>query len=354
MDHVYVRTAANHLVEFVNNDVGGRLWNAYDLTFGAPGATTVAGSPDAFYNASDGLIHVYVEAANGDLVEYVNDNAGGHPWNTYDLTYGASGGSAVSGTPSAFYNSADGLIHVYVVAANGFLVEYDNGNVGGHPWNAWGLSAGASGGGPVGGPPSAFYNSADGLIHVYVQGANGDLVEYDNGNVGGVPWNAWDLSVGASAGGAITGTPSPFYDSADGLIHIYVRAGNGQLTEYVNGNVGGHLWNAWGLSIGASGGGLIAGSPSALDRLRHWSHPHLRPGCERAPHGVRQRERLGRAVERLGPDHRHRWAERGQRSQRHPRSLIRLPRWSTRAIAIARVDRPAMSPGRELARPGTA
>ena len=262
--HVYVRSVANDVVEYVDNAAGGRLWNSYDLTFGGGNTSPVGNSPDAFYDPADGRIHIYVQAVDGDLVEYVNDNVGGHPWNQYDLSFGASGGGPIVGSPSAFYDPADGLIHAYVRDTHGNLVEYDNGHVGGVPWNAWGLSVGASGGGPVTGTPDAFYLRTDGLIHVYVPGPSGDLVEYDNGHVYGVPWNAWDLSYGASGGGTITGTPNAFYDPADGLIHVYVTASNGQLTEYDNGNLNGHPWNAWGLSFGASGGGPVTGSPSAL------------------------------------------------------------------------------------------
>ena len=262
--HVYVRASNGQLTEYDNGNVGGHLWNAWGLSSGASGGGPASGSPAALNLSADGLIHVYVSGANGDLTEYDNGHVGGVPWNAWDLSSGAGGGGTITGTPSPFYNPSDGLIHVYVRASNGQLTEYDNGNVGGHPWNAWDLSSGASGGAPVSGSPAALYLSADGLIHVYVAGANGDLTEYDNGHVGGIPWNAWDLSSGASGGGTITGTPSPFYNPSDGLIHVYVRASNGQLTEYDNGNVGGHPWNAWDLSSGASGGAPVSGSPAAL------------------------------------------------------------------------------------------
>jgi hypothetical protein len=168
----------------------------------------------------------------------------------------------VSGSPSSTVYFSDHLIHVYVQASNGHLVEYDNGNLGGHPWNAWDLSAGASGGGTVNGTPSATIGD-DGLLHVYVQGGNGHLTEYVNGNVGGHPWNAWDLSIGASGGGPVSGSPSAFDDFLEGLIHAYVIGPNGDLIEYDNGNVGGNLWNAWDLTLG-SGGPTLSADPNAL------------------------------------------------------------------------------------------
>jgi len=62
----------------------------------------------------------------------------------------------------------------------------------------------------VAGSPSAYENFEDGLIHVYAPGPGGDLVEYDNGNVGGVLWNAWDLTVG-SGGPPIGAGPDAFF-----------------------------------------------------------------------------------------------------------------------------------------------
>jgi len=176
---------------------------------GSPGPAPQPPSiPSAIYDARDHRIHVYARAlTSGDLVEFVDDNVGGRLWNAYDLSFGASGGGPISGSPSAFADPADGLIHVYVRSAGGQLVEYDNGNVGGVPWNAWGLSTGASGGGPVGGSPDAFLDAGDGLIHVYVAAASHDLTEYDNGGVGGVLWNAWDLTLGS--GGPTVGSNTP-------------------------------------------------------------------------------------------------------------------------------------------------
>ena len=262
--HAYVCGANGDLVEYVDDGANNRQWNAYDLTFGGGGATPVTGTPSAFYDPADHLIHVYTRSVYGDLVEYVDNNLGGHVWNQYDVSYGAPGGSPINGTPSAFYDPADGLIHVYAEASDGYLVEYDNGAVKGHPWDAWGLSIGASGGGMVAGTPDAFFDPQDGLIHIYIQATQGDLVEYDNGHLLGRPWNAWDLSFGASGGGVVTSTPSAFLDPSDHLIHIYVQGPTSNLMEYVNANYGGHPWNGWDISYGASGAMPMVGNPSAL------------------------------------------------------------------------------------------
>jgi len=267
LHHVYARSSGGHLIEFVDDGLNGHQWNAYDLSFGAGGGGAVGGDPSAFDVFLGGLIHVYVQAGNGDLTEYVDDNVGGHLWNAYDLSFGASGGGPIVGAPSALQHFlGDNLIHVFARSASGQLVEYVNGNVGGHLWNAWDLSAGASDGGTVGDSPDAIEGYPDGLLHVLVQGPGGALMEYVNGNVGGQLWNAWDLSAGASGGGGVSGKPSVMEDGGS-LLHVYAQGPGGHLVEYVDGNVGGHLWNAWDLSVGASGGGTVAGSPSAYENF---------------------------------------------------------------------------------------
>ncbi|HXX91536.1 MAG TPA: CHAP domain-containing protein [Acidimicrobiales bacterium] len=259
--HVYVVSNIGHLVEYVNDGVDGHSWNAWDLTAGASDPVTVSGTPSVFYDPADGLIHAYVQGPDGYLFEYVDGGLLGHLWNAWGLSAGATGGGPVAGSPSAFLDPADGLIHVYAQGPGGQLTEYDNGNVGGVPWNAWGLSIGATGGGPVTSDPTAFFNPLDGLIHVYAVGTGGDLTEYDDGHWGGRPWNAWDLSVGASGGGPVASQPSLVASGPDHLIHLYVRAANGDLVEYDNGNVGGHPWNAWDLTYGSQGP-VIGGDPT--------------------------------------------------------------------------------------------
>jgi hypothetical protein len=256
--HSYVWSGSGDLVEYVNQSYGGRSWNAWDLTYGA-GAGHIAGSPDVLLDRS-GLIHIYVQAANGDLMEYVDDNYGGRTWNAWDLSYGANSGP-VGGTPSAFQD-ANGMIHIYVASAGGDLMEFVDNNYGGRIWNAWDLSWGAGGGGHISGAPDALVDHS-GMIHVYVSAATGALTEYVPNNYGGHIWNAWNLSGGAGYGSPMAGSPSAFVDPA-GMVHVYVSSLGGHLTEYVPDNYGGHIWNAWDLSGGAGYGSPVAGSPSAL------------------------------------------------------------------------------------------
>lgn len=284
LTHDYVQTANGHLVEFVNDDVGGHLWNAYDLSAGAPGGGLIASNPIAEYGccfiSTDPYIHVYVRTPAGDLVEYVNNNVGGHLWNAYDLSAGAGGGGPIVGKPAVAYDYYDNTPHVYVDTPSGQLTEYAHDNANGHAWNAYDLSYGAGTGGPIAGDATAFesYTLNDRFIHVYARTTGGDLVEYVDNNTGGHLWNAYDLSYGAGGGGPVGGSPVGFLldtpCGGDGLIHVYVTTPIGLLTEYVNDDVGGHLWNAYDLSAGAGGGGPVTGTPSltfadCLDRFVH-------------------------------------------------------------------------------------
>ncbi len=250
--HFYGRGANSDLVEFVNDDAGGRLWNSYDLSRYASGGAPVADSPTVVFN---GLIHVYVEGADGDLMEYVNDDAHGQLWSAYDLTVAGRGGW-ITGTPSAVW---DGALHIYVRGANGHLMEYVNDDAGGSLWNSYDLSSSAGGdGGTIAGSPAAVHT---GPIHVYVMNAAGNLIEYVNDGAGGHLWNAYDQSALAGGGGPVSGTPSVV---VDGAIHLYVRDAAGDLVEYVNDGADGHTWNEYDLSDFAGAGTPVVGSPAAV------------------------------------------------------------------------------------------
>lgn len=55
----------------------------------------------------------------------------------------------------------------------------------------------------------------------------------------------------------------PFIDIRDDLVHSYVPGPVGYLVEYVDGALLGHQWNAWDLTAG-SGGPTVTGNPSAV------------------------------------------------------------------------------------------
>ncbi len=71
------------------------------------------------------------------------------------------------------------------------------------------------------------------------------------------------LSVGAGGGGAVAGTPGAVYDAGQDIVHIYVRSPGGHLVEYVSDHAFGQVWNAYDLT-GDSGGPGVEGTPSPV------------------------------------------------------------------------------------------
>ena len=253
--------AAVPLQEFASDHVNGRIWNAYNHTADAGGPPIMA-TPAALYLADQGMAHVYAQAANGDLVEFVSDHLNGRTWNAYDLSAEA-GGPPIAATPSALYLADQGMAHVYAQAANGDLVEFVSDHLNGRTWNAYDLSASA-GGGPVAGSPSALDVADQGVVHVYVRrAADNDLVEYVSDHLNGRTWNVYDQTVDAG-GTVVAGSPVAVYVEEQGVVHVYVRRSDNDLVEYVSDHLNGRTWNVYDLSA-STGGPSLGTDPSALD-----------------------------------------------------------------------------------------
>ncbi|MGH9046508.1 MAG: hypothetical protein ACRDVW_04255, partial [Acidimicrobiales bacterium] len=241
--HIYARAANGDLTEFINDGANHRLWNSYNLTQITQGPT-IAGDPDAtFYGP---VVHVYGEASNGDLIEFVNDGSGGRLWNSYDLTQIAAG-PALGGDATPIVNGS--VDRIFARTSGGDLVEYINDGANGQLWNAYDLTTLSSGPEIAGDPNAVLIGST---VHVYAISATGDLVEFAGS---GQSWTATDLTA-ATSGPTLTGRPSPVVDQ--GIIDVFTRATNGSLTEYSDNN-GGNLWNSYTLA-----GPNMAGDPSAI------------------------------------------------------------------------------------------
>ncbi len=241
--HVYARAANGDLTEFINDGFGGRLWNAYNLTV-ITGGPTIAADPDAtFYGP---IVHVYGEASDGDLIEYVNDGFGGRLWNAYDLT-AAANGPELGGDATPIVSGA--VDRVFARSAGGDLVEYINDGAGGRLWNAYDLTQLSSGPALAADPNPVLVGST---VDVFAVATNGDLVEFSGS---GQNWTASDLT-SVTGGPAVAGRPSPVV--AAGWIDVFARGQNGSLIEYSAGATGGS-WTAHQLS-----GATVAGDPSAV------------------------------------------------------------------------------------------
>ncbi len=246
--HFYGRTAGGDLIEFANDGLWGRIWNAYDLTVDANGPT-LAGDPGALH-ATGNIVHVYVESSTGDLVEYINDGVGGRLWNAYDLTQ-LSGGPTLGGDPVPIL--ANGVVEVFARADNGDLVEYAANDAGGHLWNAYDLTQ-LSGGPMVAGDPSPVVQGT--TTAVFAQASGGDLIEMSSSD--GHSWTSTDITQQANGPG-ITGRPSAIASGTS--LGVFARTTSGQLVEYTNAS---GSWSA--LDVTQAGGGpAMAGDPSAIN-----------------------------------------------------------------------------------------
>lgn len=290
------------LQEFVNDDAGGRLWNAYDQTVNAVGPS-ITGRPSAVLNGAS--VYVFARGANGDLTEFANDSAHGQLWNAYDVS-GLSAGPAIVGDPSAllltptsfavFAEAAGGdlvqfsgtpgspswsftdlskatfgaqvagdpsplvvgtSLDVFASSAAGHLIEF-SGTPGGHAWTSTDLTQVAAAPTLAADPFAVLYGS--GAIHVYGTATNADLIEYVNDGAAGRGWNAYNLTTGA-AGATTGGRPSAVVYGT--TVHVYARSAGGDLTEFVNDGQHGRLWNSYDLTK-ASGGPAMVGDPSAI------------------------------------------------------------------------------------------
>jgi hypothetical protein len=254
--HVAVRGTAADLVEFVPDGSGGHIWNAYDLT--SPTGASISGDPAAWSDPGRGG-HVYVQGG-GRLLEFAPDAGNARAWSAHARTAGGS----ISGRP-AVWTDAGGRPHVYVRGAADNLLELIPDGPGG-AWNAYDQTA--STGSQVAGDPAIW---SDGRRpHVYVPGPANDLLEFIPDNLGGRIWNAYDQT--AYTGAAVAG--SPFAWSAGGAPHVYVRGNAGNLLEFIPDNLGGRIWHAYDQT--AYTGAPVSGDPSAWTDAGGAPHVYVR------------------------------------------------------------------------------
>ncbi len=247
--HVYTRSPTGDLVEYDNDGHYGRLWNAYDLTVATSGPT-ISGDP-AGLNIGGGQVHAFAQASDGDLIEWANDGVGGRLWNSYDVTQIANG---PTGGGDPFPILVGSTLEVFLRAADGDLVSYTDPTTTGEAWSITDLTNASDGPG-VGGDPAAVVASGN-LVHVFAGGTQGDLLEFVNDGGNNRTWNAYDLTE-SSGGPTLTGRPSAVVVS--GLIDVFVRASNGQLTEFADSAADSQLWNT--TVIGSSN---MGGDPGAI------------------------------------------------------------------------------------------
>ena len=249
--HVFGVSGFGSLMEYVPDNAWGRIWNAYNQTLDASGATIIS-QPDPV--AIGGVMHVYGESANGDLVEYVSDGANGRVWNSYDITQAAHG-PTIDAPPRAIL--INGFVHVYVESSNGDLVEYITDHAFGRLWNAYDQTQYTGGPTIQSSPEIAAIGS---VVHVFARSTGGDLEQFADDGVNGRIWNAYDLTQ-ASGGPKVANAVSVV--TSGSVFQIFVEDANGNLQEFVNDNIGNKVWNFYDLTT-ITAGPDVASRPSAL------------------------------------------------------------------------------------------
>lgn len=189
---VFAVTTTGHLEEFSQS---GSTWSATDLST-LTGATGLVGGATVVNN--DGDLVVAVRSQAGDLIDVTDDNQHSSTWNAYDLTNIADGPAITSNLAAIGQGAADGLIHFFGRIANGDLVEYVDNNAGGRIWNSYDTTAASGGTVTIKSDPAATIYT--GRLRVVATAPGGHAVLFTGATTGGVTtWTTKDLT--QSSGG---------------------------------------------------------------------------------------------------------------------------------------------------------
>ena len=157
------------LMEFVNDGAAGRAWNAYNQTVNS-GGPAVAGRPSPIeYGIT---VHVYARAANGDLMEFINDDAGHRLWNAYDLTQITQRADHRSRPRRRLLRAQRARLRRGPQRRPHRVHQR---HAGGRLWNAYDLTA-AAGGPTLGGDATPLVNGSSDWV--FARASDGDLVEF--------------------------------------------------------------------------------------------------------------------------------------------------------------------------------
>ncbi len=249
---VFGESTSGHLVEYVNSGSGSQLWSTADVT-NASGGPGIVGDVSATVVGS--TLDVFARSASGDLELFSGSGTGTRSWTATDLTQ-VSNGPAIAFSPGSILYGTSSL-HAYAISNTGHLTEFVNDGAGGRPWNAYDLATIAQGPAAAGEPAPIVYGPT---VHVYVN-AGGHLTEFVNDQAGGRLWNSYDLT-SIAQGPPITGDASAVFFSKY-IVDVYAEGPGGDLVSYVNDGAGGRLWNGYDITQAAQGPSTGA-DPAAL------------------------------------------------------------------------------------------
>ncbi|MDW5598550.1 hypothetical protein VSS74_29585 [Conexibacter stalactiti] len=219
---VYSRSSSGHLTETLTDWLGGRVWNAYDLTADAGSWATIAGDPAPL--VVDGQPRVYAVNAAGELLEFLYGTA---RWEAHNMT-SAAGAPAIAGRPAV--TMLNGYPRIYARTLAGALIEFVWSGQNGRSWEWYNLPS-STDTEKVAGDPSIVLVANN--PHVYYRTTDGQLATTYYGPVGGGwGWSRSNLTA-AVAGPSLAGDPAAFL--IDGNPRIYTVSDSGILTETLRG-----------------------------------------------------------------------------------------------------------------------
>lgn len=234
-------------------------WQSFNQTVNASGPQ-VTGASAVVVTAGGSMASFGVNAAGG-LEEFTNDQLGGRPWNAYDLSAatqapavrGRVAAATISGAPRVAYRGSDN--HLWLLALDQRQ---------GRPWNAYDLSV-LTGIGEVRASPAIDVDRS-GTLRVAVVGGDGQVVLLARDQRGGRAWNAYRVGLVTSAPAAV-GSPVMLTD-AKGVHRIYLRSDAGHLLQLADDHRSTTIWSLrdltaerWVVFDADPSAGVIAGRP---------------------------------------------------------------------------------------------
>ncbi len=248
-----VVTTSGHLLLLTSSSVSPSVFTLTDLTT-AVGMVMVTATPDLLLGAG-GALQVFCRASTGDLVQFEADDLGGHLWDAYDLT-AIAGGVPIVGTPSAQLLPDGGGIESVLVAEQGGAAALYTDDDSGYSW--WSLQhLGLPAGTALAGSPSLLATSS-GLWALGVSTTGAVLSFSATGPLG--TWSSLVLTPSALGlpGSTVVASPPVLVATTSG-IEAVARSTTGDLDEISKGPGG---WRGVDLSYLASTEELVAGAPS--------------------------------------------------------------------------------------------
>jgi hypothetical protein len=235
----YVRADHGRLLR-IGWNYGATVWETDDLS--AATGRTIAADPEV---QADGgaIVSIFAQDDNNQLLQFYLEP--GQPWQAFDITQAAGGGSAVG-------RAAVTADSTFTRSAEGHLLQFYWNPAGAGAWELWDVTA-MAGGGLIAGDPVTH----EGLNSIYARGADDHLLQFYWNPAGAGSWEVWDITA-LAGGGLIADEPSVGLDGRD----VFARTVDGQLVQfYLNPATG--TWELWNLSLGVADC-AIDGPPAQL------------------------------------------------------------------------------------------